>query len=126
MFGICWDMPESCDNVSLTRMFLVLDKLLAANPSIIHCCPYKCLYISTFLSLHSARWHKCRMSAVEEQDCGVEKRNIPHDEWIMFGLPTWTATRWGAAISAELSGAHGQHPQVSDQLVIIHKSLISW
>ena len=32
-----------------------------------------------------------------KQDCGVEKRNIPHDEWIMFGLPTWTAARRGAA-----------------------------
>ena len=23
---------------------------------------------------------------------GKQKRNIPHDEWIIYGLPTWTWT----------------------------------
>ena len=65
------------------------------------------LYIS--LTLHSGGIN-VEMSAVVEWNklnCGVEKRNIPHDEWIMFGLPTWTAARRGAAqLSAPCPSIH--------------------
>ena len=63
------------------------------------------LYISTYL-VTTVGGINVEMSAVDccgaGLDCGVEKRNIPHDEWIMLGLPTWTAARRGALLSSML------------------------